>query len=63
MTARDVIVFLAGGYCIPATGHIWGIWVAEKKSAHCASVFERFMTAVIGGLLWPVSVWRYEPMN
>lgn len=49
------ISFLAGGYVIPASAQFVGIWNAERFAPDKPTVFERFMTALIGAATWPMA--------
>ena len=52
--------FLIGGYLIPAIRDAQASWIAEADAPDSPSTFERAMTAVIGGIMWPAALFRAE---
>ena len=55
-----VVCFLAGGYIIPASMHFAGIWEAENNAPDNPTWGEKFTTAFLGALMWPLGEWRFE---
>ncbi len=54
------IAFLLGGWLVPATGHAVGIYKADRMAPDNPSRLESAITAIIGGLAWPLQDGRYE---
>lgn len=54
------IAFIAGGYLIPFTICFSGIWAAEGSAPDSPTLGERFLTAFIEAVIWPMRDFRYE---
>lgn len=59
---RDAIIFLAGGYIVPAIVMAIDIVKAELAADDDPTFFDIAASAIWGGLLWPFTPSRAEPM-
>ena len=56
-----MLMFFLGGYLVPAAYHALGIAFSEAEAEDSPTFFEIIVSAIIGGLLWPVNPHKYEP--
>lgn len=59
---RDALIFLAGGYIVPAVVIAIDIVRAELAADDDPTFSDIAATAILGGLLWPFMPSRAEPM-
>lgn len=58
-----VVCFIAGGYIVPASLHMHGIYRTDRKAPDNPTVGDSLITAIIGGLLWPLMDGEYIPFE
>ena len=61
--SSHIIVFILGGYFLPALLFGWSVWQAESHAEDSPTLFERIVSTVIGGLTWPMASLHSVPQE